>query len=136
MTGLLLIVVLAAFGFALVAIPPWIAEQVEIVSEAGPVWVYVYFSAVGTGGAILLGCTLTILWKLWKATRSKRQRQIRGNKDPSQLTRQEQTQEIADNLAAVEDIKTELPPHKSEASSARLPARRWRGSLLMGGRDT
>jgi small GTP-binding protein len=109
-TGLLLIVVLASLGVAMIVIPPWIVQQLAVVREAGPVWVYVYFAVVGLGGALLLGCTLTIVWKLWRATRAKQRRRTREGKNPSQLTRQEKEREIAENLAAVEDLKSELAP--------------------------
>ena len=48
-TGLLLLVVLAAVGFLLVYMPGKLVEQYRLVRDAGPVWVTVYFSVVGTG---------------------------------------------------------------------------------------
>ena len=64
-TGLLLLVVLSAVGFLLVYMPGKLVEQYQLVRDAGPVWVAVYFSVVGTGALILLGATLWILGRLW-----------------------------------------------------------------------
>ena len=104
---LLLLVVLAFVGFLLVSIPPWLIAQYRDVAEMGTVFVYVYFGVVGLGGLILLSCTIWILWGLWSRTRRKKDRRERHSKSPSQLTRQQQQHEIDENLASVEDLKTD-----------------------------
>jgi small GTP-binding protein len=49
--------------------------------------------------------------RLWRATRDKAIRKSRGAKNPSQLSMDEKQREVADNLAAVDDLrgKSELP---------------------------
>ena len=106
-TGLLLLVVLAFFGGLLVVVPSKILDQYEVVRQAGPPWTYAYFSAVGVGGALLLISTLTIIWRLWRRTRGKRQRQQLRNKSPSQLTAGEQDREVDENLASVKDFQSD-----------------------------
>ena len=73
-TGLAFLVVLATLGAALCFAPPWLLEQYERVARLGPCWVYAYFAVVGTGGAILLGCSAWLVWHLWSGTRRKRRR--------------------------------------------------------------
>jgi small GTP-binding protein len=102
---LLLLVVLAFLGFLLVYVPPQLIAQYQAVSELGRTWVYVYFTVVGVGAALLLGCTLWIVWQLWGSTRRKRDRRERHSKNPSQLTHQQQEHEIKENLAAVHDLQ-------------------------------
>lgn len=101
----MLLVALAAFGFLLVYIPPQIVAQYEAVSRLGKVWVYVYFGVVGLGGAIMLGCSLWILWQLTLRSRKKRTRRERRSKNPSELSREQQKHEIEENLAAIEDLQ-------------------------------
>jgi small GTP-binding protein len=108
--GLFLLVALAACGVVMIAIPSWIASQLETVSSIGPAWlVYVYVAVVGTGAIVLLGCTGTIVWKLWQRTRNKRVRREKRNRNPSELTRDEREQELAENLASVDGMRSDLP---------------------------
>ena len=98
---------LAAIGFLLVYIPPTIIEQYDRVKELGPTATYIYFGLVGLGAAILFGLTGTIFWRLWRASRKKarqRQQQARG---PSELSSGEMRTEVAQNLAAVEDLQAD-----------------------------
>src|SRR5688572_26647679 len=91
--GIFLIVALAALGFLLVYIPPKVIEQYDRIKELGPPWAYLYFALVGTGAILLLAITGTIVWKLWWATRVKKQRRERGAKNPSQLSQEEKERE-------------------------------------------
>ena len=61
------------------------------------------------GALLLLASSITIVGRLWRRSRRKRQRRQQRAKDPSQLSRVEQEQELAENLAAAEDLKSELP---------------------------
>jgi small GTP-binding protein len=107
--GLLLIALLAFLGVILVTIPGWLAGQVETVSRLGPAWlVYVYLGAVGAGAILLLGASGTICWRLFQRSRRKRRRHTEREKSPSQLSRQQQEDEINENLAAVADLEAEL----------------------------
>lgn len=107
--GIFLIVTLAAIGFLLVYFPPKIVEQYDRVKEMGPAATYIYFALVGGGAAILLGVSATVLWRLWRATRRKEARRARTAKNPSQLSADEKQREVADNLAAVEDLQEAVP---------------------------
>lgn len=100
----LLLAALAAVGVLLVWIPPQLVEQYERVRGWGPRYAYIYLAIVGTGGAILLGLTVTVFWKLWSATRAKQAQRQRQAKNPSQLSAEEQRQEVADNLASVGEL--------------------------------
>jgi uncharacterized protein (DUF697 family)/GTP-binding protein EngB required for normal cell division len=104
-TGLLLLVVLSAVGFLLVYMPGKFAEQYRLVREAGPVWVTVYFSVVGTGAVILLSATLWILGRLWWRSRAKAARRERRDKNPSELSADAKNREIDENLATVTDLR-------------------------------
>ena len=104
-TGLLLLVVLAAIGFLLVYMPGKLAEQYYLVQEAGPVWVTVYFSVVGTGALILLSATLWILGRLWWRLRAKAARRQRRDKNPSELSADAKNREIDENLATITDLQ-------------------------------
>jgi len=108
-TGLLLIVVLACLGVMLLAIPPKIAALFSSLPENTPQWlVYVYAGLVGTGALLLLGATVTILWRLWSRTKRKRERHARRVKNPSELTREQREFEVDENLNAVDDLQAEL----------------------------
>ncbi|MDX1943830.1 MAG: GTPase, partial [Pirellulaceae bacterium] len=105
--GIFLIVALAAVGFLLVFVPPKVLEQYDRVRQLGPPWTYLYFALVGTGAALLLGISGTVLWKLWSATRRKQAGRERQAKNPSQLSGAEKEREVADNLAAARDLQTD-----------------------------
>jgi small GTP-binding protein len=109
--GIFLIVALAAVGVLLVYVPPKVLELYERIKVVGPPWTYIFFALVGTGAAILATLSCMIAVKLWRATRDKAARKSRGAKDPSQLSASEKEQEVADNLAAVEELRSqgELP---------------------------
>jgi uncharacterized protein (DUF697 family)/GTP-binding protein EngB required for normal cell division len=104
-TGLLLIVVLAFVGFMLMVVPGQIVEQYDRVRQAGSVWVIVYFSVVGTGAALLLGCSIWILARLWLRTKRKKVRRQQRDKNPSELSLDEQQKELDENLAAVSELQ-------------------------------
>ena len=106
-SNILLIFTLACLGAVLVAVPPFIASQMETISRLGETWVYVYLAAVGTGGAILAGVTLWIGWKLWARSRGKREKLQRTAKSPSQLSAAEQSREVEQNLEAIEELRGE-----------------------------
>ena len=110
--GILLVVSLAAIGVLLVWLPPQILDQYERMQRLGPPWTYLYFALVGSGGAILLALSVGIVWKLWSGTRRNAERQRRISKNPSELSHAEREQEVAENLAAVEDLKGDasVPP--------------------------
>ncbi len=105
--GILLLAVLAFVGFLLVYIPPQLVAQYRTVAELGQVWVYLYFGVVGIGAALLAGCTIWIFWQLTSRSRRKRRRRERTSLSPSQLSNEQRRREIDENLAAIEDLKTD-----------------------------
>jgi small GTP-binding protein len=109
--GIFLIVLLAAVGGLLVYVPPSLVAQYERVKPLGAPYTYLYWGMVGTGVAILMLLSIGMALKLWRATRDKAKRRSRGAKEPSQLSEQDKQREVADNLAAVEDLRgqSELP---------------------------
>ena len=59
----MLLILAASFGLLLVVLPGWALEQYDKVSEAGTVWVYVYFGVVGTGALLLIISTSTVFFR-------------------------------------------------------------------------
>jgi small GTP-binding protein len=104
-TGLLLIVVLAALGYALVKLPSEVIEQYDRAVQLGPGWGYGYLAIVGTGLVLLVTALLWLVGQLWSATRHKRQRKLRQSKNPSELSRAEKEKELNSNLEEVANLK-------------------------------
>lgn len=111
--GLLLLLILIVFGAALVFAPPWVAQHIEAASKLGPIGFYVYLTVVILGGVLLLSATSTIVWRLWQRSRRKTADRAQHAKNPSQLSRGEREQELAENLSAAEDLRGELPAIQS-----------------------
>lgn len=65
LNGIFLLIALAAAGMLMVWVPTQVVEQYQAVKDLGEFWVYLYFSVVGTGAAILLGVTGYTLYTLW-----------------------------------------------------------------------
>ena len=105
--GLLLLVVLAALGVLLVYLPSRIVENYRAVTGLGPDWGRVYLAVVGTGGALLAGCSLWITWRMWRRSVLKRRRVERQQRNPSELTAAEKEREVAEHLADVERLRAD-----------------------------
>src|SRR5687768_8262279 len=103
--GLFLLIALAALGVVLVWIPPQLVAQYEQVKTWEPVWIYGYFGIIGAGAAILLGVIGYFFYSLWSATRKKKEQRQRQAKNPSELSAAEKQKEVAENLAATEDLR-------------------------------
>jgi len=103
-SGLFLLIALAALGAVLVFLPSWLASQYETVAQAGEFWVWVYFISVGFGAALLIGCAVFVVVRLWLATRRSRRRRHERDKSPSQLSASEKRREIEENLEAALDL--------------------------------
>jgi small GTP-binding protein len=103
--GLFLLIALAALGVLLVWVPPQVMAQYDKVKDLGPWWVAGYFGIIGTGAAILLGVVGYFFYSLWSATRKKNERRERQAKNPSELSSGEKQKEVAENLAATEDLR-------------------------------
>ncbi|MBC7856649.1 MAG: hypothetical protein IAF94_24735, partial [Pirellulaceae bacterium] len=103
--GLFLLIALAALGVVLIWIPPQIVAQYEQVKNWEPAWVYGYFGIIGAGAALLLGVVGYFFYSLWSATRKKNVQRERQAKNPSELSSSEKQKEVAENLAATEDLR-------------------------------
>ena len=103
--GIFLLIALAALGVVLVWIPPQIVAQYEQVKDWEPAWVYGYFGIISLGVAILLGVIGYFFYGLWSATHRKKQQRERQAKNPSELSAGEKQKEVAENLAATEDLR-------------------------------
>lgn len=104
---ILLAVLLAVVGGLLCFVPPQVLKQYETVARYGTAWVVVYFVIVGLGATMLLALGGGIVWNLWSATRRKAAREEQRRKSPSELSSDEREREVADNLAAVDDLKAD-----------------------------
>jgi len=127
--GLFLIALLAAAGFALVTIPPRLAEQYRTVAAWGQPWVAVYFTLIAVGAALLIGSAGWIVSRVWRTTKRKRQRADQRRKNPSELGAGERTAEIQTNLDSIfqlhddphiaAEVKQHLEPMLREFSGKR-----------------
>lgn len=127
--GLFLIALLAAAGFALVTIPPRLAEQYRAVAAWGQPWVAAYFTLIALGAALLIGSAGWIVSRVWRTTKRKRQRADQRRKNPSELGAGERTAEIQTNLDSIfqlhddphiaAEVKQHLEPMLREFSEKR-----------------
>lgn len=95
---------LALVGLLLVFVPGQVLETYQRVQSLGPPYSYLYLAAVGTGLAILLLLAGSVGWRLWRAAALKAARRRRRAQAASQLSLQEQQQEISENLQEVEQF--------------------------------
>jgi small GTP-binding protein len=109
---------LALVGLLLVFVPGKVLETYQRVQSLEPPYRYLYLAAVGTGAAILLLLTGSLVARLWRAASIKAARRRRRAQAASQLTREEQHQEIAENLQEVEQLCQQ--PHLSDAQRQTL----------------
>ncbi len=103
----MLVVVAAVVGFLLILVPSWVAEQYDRLAEKSALWANVYLAVVAVGAVLLLGSIGWIFLRLWSATRRKRKRKLIKEKNPSQLSREQQETEIDENLRSIEDLKSD-----------------------------
>ncbi len=106
-TSFLLLVVAAFAGLMILVVPPWLIAQYDRVAAIGRAWGTIYLVTVAVGGVLFLGATLWILARIWLATRRKAKRIERRDKNPSELTREQQEKEIDENLETVSELKSD-----------------------------
>ena len=104
-SGFLIIIVAAFAGLALVLLPSWLMSQYQAAQAAGQIWGTIYLVVIGTGLALLAGSSLWLFWKLWGRSITKRIRRERRNRNPSQLTRDQKSSEIDENIEHIEKLK-------------------------------
>src|SRR5262249_53345624 len=85
--------------------PPYVMQQYKAAKDLGEPWGYVYLALVGLGGAIFLGSTGTIIWRVWGAGREKAIARGGGARNPSGLSAAEERSEIKENVAAIETLR-------------------------------
>ena len=105
-SGLLLVVLAACVGFALIYLPNWIISNYATVSSLGSFWGALYLIVVGFGAVLLIGSATWTIWKLWGASIVKSRRRKRRNKNPSELTLGQRDREIDENLEQIKDLKS------------------------------
>jgi len=101
-----MLIVAAFVGLALILLPNWIGSQYQTFRSMGQIWGTVYLVVVGTGILLLGGSSLFIVWKLWGRSISKRLRRERRNKNPSQLSADQKSREIDENVDGVAKLKS------------------------------
>jgi small GTP-binding protein len=104
LSGLMLVILAAILGLALLYLPNWIISNYRLASSLGEFWGGLYLFLVGTGGLLVIGSAAWTIWKLWSATITKKLRSIRRNKNPSELSPQQQSQELAENLETAKSL--------------------------------
>ncbi len=97
--GLLLLVYLAAVGYALVAWLPTIVDSYRGLVEANSQLATVYLALVSLGGIVLAGISLWLLWRLLRNTLDKQRRHEQRIKNPSEMSTGQKQSELAENLA-------------------------------------
>lgn len=111
--GLLVVVAMAAVGYALVTVPPKVADGYRSAREAGEAWGTAYLVIVAIGGALLLGLAAWGGWRLWRNTAGRARRDARRGKNPSELSKRDLSTELGENLQSSRDYA-----HGLEATSA------------------
>ena len=105
-SGLMLVVMAATLGFALIYLPGWIISNYETVSSLGSIWGTLYLIVIGTGFVLLLGSAIWVIWKLWGASIAKKLRRERRNRNPSEMSIGQREKEIEENLDQIEKLKS------------------------------
>ena len=104
-SGLLLVVVAAVVGLALIYLPNLIVSNYRAINALGAIWGYLYLLVVGIGGILLVGSAAWTIWKLWGSSVAKKLRRDRRNLNPSQLSSGQKSKEIQENLEQVEKLR-------------------------------
>jgi small GTP-binding protein len=103
-SGIFLIILLAVIGYVLWTMPHKLVDGWAKAHELSPWFGYIYLAVVGIGGLLLASLLIAILVHIWKNTRQKSADERRRNLNPSQMSADERSQELADNLAAGRDF--------------------------------
>ncbi|MDB4533466.1 DUF697 domain-containing protein [Vicingaceae bacterium] len=108
-TGFGLLVVAACAGLALIYLPNWVIDNYQTVSGFSSFWGAAYLIVVGSGIVILLGCTGWIVWRLYGNRIAKNRRRERRSKNPSELSKEQKSREIEENLGTIDQLASESP---------------------------
>lgn len=107
-SGVLLLVMAAAVGYALITFPGTIIETYHKAAQHGPVMAYLYLAAVSLGALILIAVCLKLSFILIGATQRKRKRIDQQTLDPSQMTEQEIEDAIDSQINEVARVADDL----------------------------
>lgn len=103
-SGLLFVFAAACIGLALVYLPNLVVSNYRAVEMLGRPWAILYLCVVGLGLLLLVGSAGWTLWKLFGASREKRLRRERRNRNPSELSSNQKEHEIQENLSQIESL--------------------------------
>ncbi len=131
---ILMLAVLAFIGYVLVTAPGAVLDLYEQAADLSPFWRTLYLGTVSAGAALLTGLALWTVFRVYRNTRRKRTRRAARDRDPSQLSRGEKQQQIADNIQSGADLSEDpsvTPQIREEvrAQVERLQSKRERRTL-------
>ena len=105
LTGVFLIAGAALLGVGLFLLPGWVIDNYERFNRLGPGFGVAYLVVIGIAGALVLGSIGWTLWTLWGRSLSKKLRRARRDKNPSELSSDQQQKEIEENLELVGQMR-------------------------------
>lgn len=97
-SGIILVVIAACLGLALLFLPNWIITNYDRAQSLGSIWGTLYLVLIGLGGLMLIGSTGWTFWKLWGNSIAKQRRRARRDKNPSELSIGQRESEIDENI--------------------------------------
>ncbi|PHR94986.1 MAG: hypothetical protein COA78_31030 [Blastopirellula sp.] len=103
-----LIISLAVIGAALVYLPSTVAGYYQQADGMVGVWRYAYLGLISTGGALILGAIITVVWKLYRAKIRKNERKVRRQQNPSQLSSEQKQTELNENFESISGLEHEI----------------------------
>ena len=104
-SGIIVVVMAAILGVALLYLPNWLISNYETASSLGVFWGWLYLFVVGSGGLLLFGSLGWTVWRLWGASLMKRHRRERRNRNPSQMSSGQKQAELEENLEQIQDLR-------------------------------
>jgi small GTP-binding protein len=119
-SGLLILVAVAALGYALVVLPPRLAESYDTLYRLDPTLALAYLVLVSALGVLVAGYLLFKLVQMWQRTRAK----ARPPKPPSRMTDTQLRGEIAQRQAEAEDYLSSVEGPQQEQLAEQLEAER------------
>ena len=119
-----LIIALAALGALLVYLPTTLMEQYRAAKELGAFWGTIYLVVIGIGGALLLGTSGWVAWKMFGASLRKKRRKTQLAKNPSQMSIAERESEVKQNIQDIGELRSD-PSVSNEVKDELVPLIKW-----------